>query len=493
MSKQVANPIQNAAPAIQMPRSEARPDLSIVKYDPSRLFDTLHKSRGSMAEDFYNVRQERGPLGNDALYEGNAGVVRLYDKRQSTAIGQPSYPSASESAGPQKSWGHSERTGMRNLLNDIVMPGNGEIEPPSYYFNSKESRVKWLEILKNLKGNASAYKGYLEKVYPNSIIQMLSERPLCSGNPSTKGGNCGKFNDSIFPKDSTYGHIAEDGRKSSVESAYEKLRTSYSSRPWMRQPQPAASPQAAPAFGVTPSFVPSGDISTMAGSGYNPYSSVSSSSSSTAPYNPNSSTGINPPSTSLSRSNSDPIQIYSDSNFLPHSSSSSSPAFGSSPYSAPNLSGSTSTYYPQSASSTSSPPYSSYPNNSGFSYPPYGSSSIYSPTSISSSSGSTNQYTSSSSSMYNQQAQPPFSQRQAYGSDTRRSPSPQLDYLGEDAARTPPGSPEGRGDWNNRSRSRSYSPERKEQFARPPLVLTQQQRDRAAANRRNALGRLGNP
>ncbi len=402
MSKQ---PLPNGA----IPRYYTANDLSTE--DPGPVF-----------EAFINAPRSSG-------FTNNAGAVALYNARDENFPVMPKAIASSPAIGfsIDSTFGHSERRGMSYLLNKLIPLSNKEIERPDYYYNSPSLAARDGERLQSLMVNAPRYKTYLERTNPNSVVKMWSDRPLCT-NTAAPGGTCSDFNNSILPNGSSYGHISRSNNTDIIEASYNKMREAYLRRPWMQQPQAAAAPQAAPQP-VTPSLVPRSDVSSFAGSGYNPYSSTPT---------------------------------------------------------APNLSNSTSLYYPQSISSSSSP-YSSYPSSSiSFSsismQNPYNSSSSissgsYPDSNSSSSSGiSYNPYTSSSSNVTS------MGSMYSYPNSSSSYNTPSLSRENSDPIII-------------RSRSRSYSPERKVPYVpQQSAPLTQQrlplnpvQRALMAQNRRAAL------
>lgn len=367
--------------------------------DPERFFETL-RGWGSMPEDFYNARN----TSSDPHFRSNVGAVRLVDRNTGIPIGRPSYPTLSNPVGGSSTtWGHSERSGMRELLDDFVDPSDVEILRPSDNYRSRHgsSGLMEREIYQALVSNAPEYKKYIERKNPNAIIQMLSERPGCA-NRDAEGGACPDFIENIFPSGSTYRHTAENGSIKSVREAFNKLHTNFlitqsrgllpsqvnppivqnfvprgnlgdydqhyynknwpifpGLRPWLLA-SPASSSY--PSGGATTTYYPgsSSSSSSSSGMGGNPYNS-SSSSSSSGDYNGTYPSSSSSPSTSFSTPGTVSTPHSGSSGFRPPQS----PVF----MHMPTSSVSTTSFSPFGSSSSSS----SSPSSGGEN--PYASSS----------------------------------------------------------------------------------------------------------------------
>ncbi len=211
----------------------------------------------------------------DPAFRTNTGASVLIDKLTMQGLTIPTADTSieAEGTGRYSTYGHSERNGMRSILNSYMPQNTGEIERPSYYRKALYGTAG--DELRAVTDRASEYKDYIERTNPNAIVNMWSDRPLCS-NSNNPGGACSTFINSIFPAGSSYQYIAPDSDPANIKTSYNQMRAAYLRNPWMQQPQPSTSQ-----VGSIPTSVLWGDLSTMVGSGYNPYSPVSSSSSST--------------------------------------------------------------------------------------------------------------------------------------------------------------------------------------------------------------------
>jgi hypothetical protein len=183
-----------------------------------------YKSNHSLIWKYYNSRFD--DEGNYAEHAGsdrftrNAGAGQLFNKYkfglyQYTA---PHY-AISDYANSESSYGHSERLVMQKLLDEFIPINNKEIERPSYYAKSSNSKDKPLEILKELVIHTSEYRDYLSK--KDIIVKMWSDRKPCdydTGNGD--GGRCVHFIRNIFPDGSAFGYMTEvlpDMKKDKIE------------------------------------------------------------------------------------------------------------------------------------------------------------------------------------------------------------------------------------------------------------------------------------
>lgn len=192
----------------------------------------------------------------------NAGAVALYDKnnqRIGGALSSFSFPYRIN--GTATSYGHSERMGMRDILNYYIpdyrkqvrdsMISSGILpidyyntisdylvpQPPNYYntpdyFNSQEGAKDKEERLVappglpsdlyNLVQKAPIYQDFLGEA--GTTIKMLSERQDCNG--ESPGGNCSQFLNRILPDGSSYGFLVP---RSSVSNEVNDVENFYSS------------------------------------------------------------------------------------------------------------------------------------------------------------------------------------------------------------------------------------------------------------------------
>lgn len=190
-----------------------------------------------LSEAFAKVRYKYNPESNTVDFSGvrhadtfhsNTGAVQLFNINNSEPLTDP-VGSVSERLGKPEhegihpSWGHSERQGMRYVLDKFIPENNGEIKRPSDYGNSPNPNDRKLEIFQSLVRNAPQYKDYLKN--KNAIVKMWSERSAC-GTPNM-AKSCQEFLQDIFPEKSQYRFIAKNNSVKSVEEASGELKNAY--------------------------------------------------------------------------------------------------------------------------------------------------------------------------------------------------------------------------------------------------------------------------
>jgi hypothetical protein len=210
----------------------------INQYNPNEIFNTVGPPMPiPLSTAFYDARyspDSSGKVLNDPNFMSNTGAVQLFNINNNNPFTNPlrsvsePYNELIEGRKTKTTWGHSERTGMRDILNQWMPENTGEgIERPMYAGRAREEvrGVQPLHVLKHLQDerNAGKYKQYLES--KNAIVKMWSERPPCY--QTGPGGNCNDFIPNIFPKGSQYGHIAEDASHTSISKASGQLKKAY--------------------------------------------------------------------------------------------------------------------------------------------------------------------------------------------------------------------------------------------------------------------------
>lgn len=227
----------------------AKDSISFKGYDPTTMFSKPSEMTGVYGEGIplargfvnarYDVKQHNLPYNDNKgakSFKTNAGAVQLFNR-----LGQPigrAYPSMSESnwVGSQgQTYAHSERTGMRDLLNGMIPDRNGEIERPDYYVQSRNPNDHRLEVLQNIEANAPLYQRVLEG--SKTTGRMWSDRNACADGGKS-GGACGNFVNSILPTSSKYGYIAEN--EATVKPSSLAMRDAF--QKWAYPPQQAGLP-----------------------------------------------------------------------------------------------------------------------------------------------------------------------------------------------------------------------------------------------------------
>lgn len=209
-------------------------------------YEEILEKYPSLAEKFFNMNFIDSQTGRkfDAGSGKNIGAIELFDNNTSSipiSLQNLSYPYFTI-GGKQTSYGHSERIGMRDLLDKLIknkrnkeslaynknLPNSEDnIRRPSSplpietKYDYKEFNPKYrkdIDILDRLQQqeNMAIYKKFLED--SNYKIKMLSERPACKGDAEAGGGNCNNFISQILPKDSEYASIKDFNSNQVIKS-----------------------------------------------------------------------------------------------------------------------------------------------------------------------------------------------------------------------------------------------------------------------------------
>jgi len=174
-------------------------------------------------------------------YLGNTGAVQLFNIDNRHLTRPFSSTSTQIFSLPEKrqrrqltNYGHSEKIGMRDVLDSFINSNNHSsfLLPPSGNVKSPNSQPidQQREILQDLVNRASSYKDYLQN--QNAVVKMWSERPPCGD----RNSGCSKFINDIFPQGSQYGYISPN---TNIKVSSEALRDAYLA--YMRQQQPQSS------------------------------------------------------------------------------------------------------------------------------------------------------------------------------------------------------------------------------------------------------------